>query len=538
MLNEAEPYRATPWQAAVGVENCTARNGLRAISNRPYTFLALSMVVAATIRLYLAWQYFCISSDGVRYIRAAQDFYVGNIKAGLSSLYPPLYPLMIAALYPLIGDWEVTGQVWSIATGVFVLIPLYLLLQRIYGTDVAVVGAFLAATAPFLARYSAHVRSESPFVLLITVALLLFCMAIKDRLRGRFFYGGLIAGLAYLMRPEGIAFLVIVPAALVVEWWFGKKVGLSSVFIGSLLTLLGFLILAVPYAAHLAFDTGDWGAVSRKTNLALWYGFKDSGILDNEQLAAIRAPEAPGIAAFFLAHPFAYIKKIALDVPTSLGVYLEAIHYSYVPFLLLGIFHAVRRRFWQQPDLLLFIFVIFFIVGFAALYVNLRYAIQLIPASLGWVAMGLIWCMNYDHLKRYLSPRAFNMTAIVIGLAFVGATLGKALRPISPDKAHVRESGVYLREHSGSHGPKVLVFDNRITFYAEADAVLLSELDEKSVIRMLREGSVDYVATEVAPWRERFPSIAKEPPNYGLVLEKEFKASGGGQILLFKVRKV
>ena len=509
----------------------------RTISDSPYTFLALSMVLAAAIRLYLAWQYFCISSDGVRYIQAAQDFYAGNFTAGLSSLYPPLYPLMIAALYPLIGDWEVTGQLWSLVAGVFVLIPLFLLLRRIYGTNVAMVGVFLAAMAPFLARYSAHVRTESPFILLITVALLLFHTAIKDRSWNRFFYGGLIAGLAYLVRPEGVGLIVVIPVALVVEWWFAKTVGLGRVFIGCLLTLLGFLIFALPYVAHLAVDTGDWGAVSRKTNLAIWFGFKDSGILDDDQLAAFRAPGAPGIMRFFLTHPLAYIKKFAFDVPTSLGIYLEAIHYSYVPFLLLGIIHTVRRKVWEQADLLLFIFVVFFILGFAALYVNLRYAIQLIPASLGWVAMGLIWCMNYDHFKRFLSPKAFNVIAIVIGLVFLGGTLGKALRPIAPDKAHVRETGAYLKGLRGSDGLNVLVFDNRITFYAEADAVLLSDLDETSIIRTLRDGRVDYVATEVAPWQARFPSIAKDPPNYGLVLNKEFKASGGGKILLFKVKK-
>jgi 4-amino-4-deoxy-L-arabinose transferase-like glycosyltransferase len=496
------------------------------------------MLLATAVRLYLVRQYFCISSDGVRYIQAAQDFYAGNVTAGLSSLYPPLYPLMIAVLYPLIGDWEVAGQFWSLLAGVLVLIPLFLLLRRIYGTHVAVVGAFLAAIAPFLARYSAHVRSESPFILLSTVALLLFHAAIKDRLWSRFFYGGLITGLAYLIRPEAIGFLAVIPAALLVEWCFGKTVGLAWVFGGSLLTLLGFLIFAFPYAAHLAADTGDWGAVSRKTNLAIWYGFKDSGILDDEELAAIRAPGAPGLVEFFLDHPFAYIKKIALGIPPSLGVYFEAIHYSYLPFFLLGVFHAVRRKFWEQADLLLFLFVAFFIAGFAALYVNLRYAIQLIPASLGWVATGLIWCMKYDHFKRHLSPRAFQATAIALGLVFIGGTLGKTLRPIAREKAHVRASGAYLKALGGSDGLKVLVFDNRITFYAGADAVLLNELDEQAVIRVLRKGGVDYVATEAAPWQERFPSIAKDPPNYGLVLEKVFRASGKGKILLFKVRSV
>jgi hypothetical protein len=370
------------------------------------------------------------------------------------------------------------------------------------------------------------------------VALLLFHTAISDRLRSRFFYGGLIAGLAYLVRPEGIGFLAIVPAALAVEWRFAKQISLGSLFIGSLLTLLGFLVFAVPYAVHLAFDTGDWGAVSRKTNLALWYGFKDSGILDDGQLTAIRAPGAPGLVEFFLTHPLAYLAKIVLDLPPSLGVYLEAVHYSYVPFLAVGIFQSARRRFWEQADRLLFVFVIFFIVGFAALYVNLRYAVQLIPASLGWVAIGLIWCMDYDHFKRFLSLKAFNVTAVLIGLVFVGATFGKALRPIAPDKAHVRESGAYLKTLNGSAGLRVLVFDNRISFYADADAVLLNDLDEEAAIRVLREGGVDYVATEAAPWQERFPSIAREPLHYGLVLEKEFTASVGGKILLFKVKKV
>ena len=59
-----------------------------------------ALVVAATIRGYLLWQYYCISSDGVLYIRAAQDFFAGNVSAGLQSVYPPGYPLLISTIYP------------------------------------------------------------------------------------------------------------------------------------------------------------------------------------------------------------------------------------------------------------------------------------------------------------------------------------------------------------------------------------------------------------------------------------------------------
>jgi 4-amino-4-deoxy-L-arabinose transferase-like glycosyltransferase len=536
VLEKTEQHRAAPRQA-LGSENCTVRGWSGIISQRPYACLAVAIVLATAIRLYLVSQYYCISSDGVRYIEAARDFYAGRITAGLSSTYPPLYPIMIAAVYPLIGDWERAGQIWSLLGGVLVLVPLFALLRRIYGTNVAVLASFLAAMAPFLARYSAHVRTEIPFIFLSTVALLLFHSGIRSRLWRDFFYGGLIVGLAYLLRPEAVGFLVVVPLALAIEWRIRKTSDIRAVYIGCFLTLLGFLIIAVPYGAHLATETGDWGTISRKTNLTIWYGFKDRGILDDDQLAALLAPGAPGIVEFFLIHPFAYIKKIVLDIPASLGVYLEAIHYSYVPFLILGIYHAIRRRIWEQADLLLFIFVIFFIVGFAALYVNLRYAVQVIPASLGWVAMGLIWSMNYDHFRRLLSPRAFNVTALVIGLAFVGGTLGKALRPIALEKAHVRESGAYLKGLKDSDGLNVMVFDERIAFYAEAQRISLTGVDEPTVVQTLREGRVDYIATEIEPWQAHFPAIAKDPLRFGLVLDKEFRASGKGRILIFKARQ-
>src|SRR5215510_4652536 len=70
-------------------------NWLRLFSKRPYASLTVVIVFAAGIRLYLFWQYFCISSDGVRYIDAAQYFYSGKVPAGFSSIYPPLYSLMI-----------------------------------------------------------------------------------------------------------------------------------------------------------------------------------------------------------------------------------------------------------------------------------------------------------------------------------------------------------------------------------------------------------------------------------------------------------
>ena len=45
----------------------------------PKMIFALAVAVAVVIRLYLLWQYYCISSDGIHYIEAARKFYLGTL---------------------------------------------------------------------------------------------------------------------------------------------------------------------------------------------------------------------------------------------------------------------------------------------------------------------------------------------------------------------------------------------------------------------------------------------------------------------------
>src|SRR5262245_32038567 len=164
--------------------------------------------LAAAVRCYLLWQYYCISSDGVVYIRAAQDFLAGGIANGLQSVYPPGYPLLIAAVQPLIGDWELAGQLLSMFFGIALLLPLYWICRRMFAGKIALLVCYLAALNPLLALYSVHVRSESTYLGIAMAAFYLLVIAIEERALARFFWSGLIAGYGFLVRPEAIGFLV------------------------------------------------------------------------------------------------------------------------------------------------------------------------------------------------------------------------------------------------------------------------------------------------------------------------------------------
>lgn len=500
---------------------------------RNYGLFTAAIFVALAVRLYLLGQYYCISSDGIHYIEAARHFYSGEIAAGLSSFYPPGYPVLIASVYPLVGNWELAGQILSAVCGVLLLFPLYALCKELYGDQVALWACFLAAISPYLARYAAHVRSESPFVFLSTLALFLCYNGLAHQRRAHFFYGGLVAGVAYLFRPESIGFLVIVPTVLVWKWWLKRERSLMWNCYAGILLFVGFFLFALPYIYYLSSHSGQWGVVSKKAGTTLGVSLTESDLLKGEGPQTLVELGSLGFVEFVGRHPLLYIKKVLLDVLPSIGTYFQAVYWSYIPFLLIGLFLTWRERFWLRNDFLLVGFIGFYLVGFALIYVNLRYSVQLVPISLLWVALGGLWC--WTTLQQAYSSRKFRAIAIAGVLVFLGGTLFKTLQPIAPEKAHVREAGRYISTLKRSEAFRVFVFDDRITFYGNAKPILLGDLDETKLLEKIRQRDAFYLATEIKPWQERFPRIARDPARYGLVPDKEFPVGDKDRLVIFRV---
>ncbi len=466
---------------------------------------ALALLAAAAVRLFVLARYYCINSDGVRYLRAAENFYNGDIQSGLASYYPPGYPALIAVVYPLIHDWELTGQILSLLFGVLLLLPLYGIFRKVFDERVALLVGFLAAISPYLVLYSVHVRTESLYLFLSTTAIYLFLRAIQEHRLTCYFSGGLVAGYAYLVRPEAIGFLALIPGMLAARWTVWKDYDFASVARAVVALCMGFCLFALPYIVYLSIDAGHWGALSRKA------GF----LLTVDQ------------------HPVVYIKKVASDVLPAVWVYLEALHYSYLPFLLIGLFSLFRARFGDRQETLLVGFVAFYVFGFALVYVKRRYALQAVPISLGWVAWGMWWFWDWLH-TRYTLRRA-RIIALCVALMFLGGTLPKTLKSVSQEKAYVRDAGLYLKTLNRNDDLKVAVLDGRITFYAGAKKVSLTHVKRSELAAKLRTEAPAYLAAEAKALQNSFPDIVTKPERYGLRLEKVFTGTGKDRLLLYKL---
>ena len=493
----------------------------------------LAVLVAALVRLYLLWQYYCINSDGLHYIDTAKDYWAGDFGAGLASVYPPGYPLIIAWFYSLIGDWELAGQIPSIICGIALVWPLFLLFRDAFGEAVGLIGCFLLALSPFLARYSAQVRTESVYFLLSAFALLLFFRGIELKNLPTLFYGGLVAGVAYLVRPEAVGFLLIIPSYLVFKWFCERTPNLLWVGKACVLLGLGFFLFALPYIVFLSIDTGRWGALSRKAGVTLAVSIKESGIIDGNESAEASDVDSMDFDQFIRQHPWIYVKKVALDIFPAIGVFFEAMHFSYVPFFLAGFLILFRTRLWERKDFLLLVFILFYVFGFTLIYVKRRYSLQAVPISLGWAALG------FSTLWRFISQMFAGKQGKVIFCsivaAFLASTLPKTLTPISREKAYVRDAGWYLRDHYAANKLRVAVFDDRVTFYGKSKTLLLTGVAEKDLAVFLRKEKPDYLASDSKVLTKLYPSVAQNPDHYSLVLEKEFVGTRKDRMLLFKV---
>jgi hypothetical protein len=144
--------------------------------------------------------------DSVWFLRIAEHGY-GAAEEATAAFYP-LYPLLVGVLGRiLLGHYVLAGVLISLAATLGSFTLLYRLAVPELGADGARRAVLYLAVFPF-AVFLGAVYSEALFLFLVLAAFVL-------AERGSFLGAGLVAGLAWLTRPFGIALL---PALVLIAW--------------------------------------------------------------------------------------------------------------------------------------------------------------------------------------------------------------------------------------------------------------------------------------------------------------------------------
>ena len=157
------------------------------------------------------------------------------------------------------NDAEAAGRTISVLMSALAIPVVYGIAAAIHGRRVALAAAALVAVNPYLIAMSTTVFIESTYLTAIlgTILLLLRALASPHPNPRAWLAAGGVAGLAYLLRPEALAYTVCAVAVLAF-YLIARRLATPAVVVRIVaLAAAAFLVVAAPYVAWLSAHSGE-----------------------------------------------------------------------------------------------------------------------------------------------------------------------------------------------------------------------------------------------------------------------------------------
>ena len=229
--------------------------------------LALVLVAAGVVRLGYVLTLentlnVTFEADPLTYDQLARNLLAGRPYVGASFYFPtgtenptaywdPLYPLLLAGIYALVGHDLLAVRVVHVVLGMASCGLLYVLGRSIFGPRIGLLGAGFAAIYPFFIYYTGQILTETLFIFLVLTLLTLARAIAQRRIRGTLavLALGITAGLTVLTRAEALYFAVIV--IVVLGWWSAPLHGRTHGGATLRARLISLIALVVVFATTL-----------------------------------------------------------------------------------------------------------------------------------------------------------------------------------------------------------------------------------------------------------------------------------------------
>ena len=507
---------------------------------RRWASLLALVAGALALRLWLLPYKKCVSTDAVAYIAAAETLFTYTSSP---RLFPPGYPLPVALAGLLVADWELAARLTSIVLGSLLVLPLFCLSRSVLGETAAWCTALLAATYPALVDEATFALSQTTYTFFYLWAA--FCCYEGRRRSAATWHAGsgALFGYAYLVRPEAIIYLLVVPTLALLPSRDrasarGRRLASASSF------CLTFVLIASPYWIQVRRTTGSWG-LSMKGQTALSYAMVTGAA--NIQLARDQYRRKHHGVETSLFGTFA---KYPLRMTRAFIVNAHATHKHVVPMLLPGIALAllVVGLTYPRPEerppggeaylgclAMAYAPVFFFEVAD-------RVFLPLAALSLPWMGRGVVVVARWiqygaGRLGLSLSDRGVTTaTAIGVTLVLLPFTLRPLYRP-DPDGIY-REVGQWMK---GNLEPPLRIAHRKpsIGYYAGASHVGIPLGSYEDVIAHCRRHRASHLVVDSRIVQDLRPSLrfliyCKEPPA-PLSLVRAFEGHAHTRVVVYRI---
>jgi 4-amino-4-deoxy-L-arabinose transferase-like glycosyltransferase len=447
-------------------------------------------VAAFLLRILLLWRFeYVISPDGVAYLTLGRALVGGDFQQGLSTYFPPLYPLLVGLATLVFRDPELAGRMVSVVAGSLLVVPTYRLVRRRHGARAARLGACLVALHPLLVYYSTVLLTEATYTLLFTCGVVAGWSALSSGKARTHALAGALFGACYLLKPEASGFLLLLLVPVLGAKLFRRERTWQSCARNALSLCAGFVLLALPYLIYLHAQTGAW-TLSGKLAGHLWQGDRAPG---DTPPPSVLMP----------------------DVTTAVVQLTKALRYEFEVFNLifpppfialaaLGLFRTGWTRARFRREIYLASFVAAALAGYAVTLPNIRFLVPLLPLLLCWTSKGVIefegWMV--ETLRRRGGGNELTRRARRLVVPLVVAVLLASLLPLSvyllrgdkwSDYHGQKRAALWIKEQTPGRAPTVMSTAPVAAFYAGGRHVQLVDEDYAALVARARRERVDYI---------------------------------------------
>ena len=476
--------------------------------------LAILLVIALGIGVYLIAATVVITKDGVWYIEQAKKF--SSDPQDVIKGQPFGFPLLIFITYKLVAlfsdssslfTWIYSAQSVTLLCRLLALIPLYFIGKLLVGGKRSFWAILILIFLPYPAQFVSEVLREWPHILFLASGFLFLLWGAKQRKWWLFAVTGFVAGFGHMIRPE-CAQLIIYGVLWIFIRLFSPKPGMSRprLLCALLVLLIGFAIPAAPYMTA----RGQFLPTKLKALISS---------ACSEESKEIQEPEIYSDNYIYTASGMP--GKITKAIGELLGAISENLMYYFLPALLIGIYFRFRKKSTATE------LEMFFVPAFAALntvmlivlyyywgYISRRHCLPLVVFTIFYVPIGLEvlagWLADrfspardgLRHKSRTASDQDRRLWFVILLITGMVICMPKLLSRPGSDKPGFRAAAAWLKENT-TQDDLIAVPDRRITFYAERKAI---------IYETTLSSKVDYVVIIVKNEDEKpdFAGVAKE----------------------------
>jgi Flp pilus assembly protein TadD len=346
----------------------------------------------------------------------AREIAGGSLVRGEPFFRAPLYAYFLGLLYSISGGSYLIPRIVQMVMGGLTAVITFYLGRRLISPVAGAIGGFLCAVYPVLVYFDGELLTETLFVFLAMLGILLVDVARSRHKLGAWLPGGVVLGLSLVTRPTIALFL---PLALVAALISARRKTAAALILAA-----GMAIPVVPAAVHNYAASGEfipvvwqgginfylgnnpaadgWSATGPEIRKDWWGGYRDMVAIPRGQMGV--EPTFRQVSSYWSGKAFEYIrthpadwlrlmlKKSALfwsslELPNNQDYNFIRLH-SWVlrdpivgfgtvaPLAILGAILMLRRR---RSLFLPYAFLVAYFAGTVAFFVCSRYRAPVVP---------------------------------------------------------------------------------------------------------------------------------------------------------------